>query len=318
MTELEQFIVSLPKAEVHLHLEGAIDLETLGVLAERHGMPPPSPTLYRYADFAGFLMAFKAVSEHLRMPADYELIAYRLVRRLPDHGVRYAEIYVSAGVLLWQNKPLEALFEGIESGYRRARVECGVEVNWIFDATRQFGAEAAMEMARRAVALRSRGVIGIGLGGDERRAAPEEFREVYDYARRAGLHLTAHAGECAGPESIRGALEALRVERIGHGITAIQDPRLIAELAEKQIPVDICLSSNVRTGCLPGLAHHPLRAFFDAGMLVSLSTDDPDMFETGLVREYVLAQDELGFTRDELARLARNSFRAAFVRSAAE
>lgn len=313
MTELEQFVISLPKAEVHLHLEGALALETLDVLAERHGLPPVRRDLYQYSDFGGFLMAFKSVCDHLVDPADYELVTYRLVHRLRSAGVCYAEIYIAAGVLLWQQKPLEALFEGIDAGYRRARAECGVEVRWIFDATRQFGAAAAMEMARRAAALQERGVIAIGIGGDEQRGTPELFREVYDYARGQGLRLTAHAGETAGPESIWGALQALGAERIGHATTAAQDPRLMAYLAEKQVPVDICLSSNLRTCSFPEIERHPARRFYDAGMLVSLSTDDPAMFGTDLVGEYLLAHRALGFSREELARLTRNSFRAAFA-----
>lgn len=316
LTGLEQFILSLPKAEVHLHLEGAVNLETLGELATRHGLPSPPAGLYRYQDFLGFLKAFKSVCDHLCCPEDYELITYRLVQRLQAAGVRHAEIYVAAGVLLWQDKPLEELFEGIDAGYRRAQRECGVTACWIFDATRQFGADAAMEVVRRAARLRDRGVVAIGIGGDENRGAPELFREVYAYARTEGLRLTAHAGETAGPESIWGALRALGAERIGHALTAIRDPHLVEYLAEKQIPVDICLSSNLRTGALKTLEEHPLRRYFDAGLLVSLSTDDPAMFETDLVREYALAHDALGFTRDELRRLAENSFRAAFARTA--
>ena len=313
MSDLEQFIVSLPKAELHLHLEGSVDLETLRELAARHGLPPPPAGLYQFRDFPGFLTAFKTVCEYLRSPDDYELITYRLVRRLHAARVRHAEIYFAAGVLLWQNKPLEELFEGAQAGCRRAQPEGGLEVRWIFDATRQFGPEAAMQMARRAARLRDRGVAAIGIGGDETQAPPELFREVYAYARAEGLRLTAHAGETAGPESVWGALRALGAERIGHGLSAIRDAHLVAYLAEKQVPVDVCLSSNVRTGALKNLEQHPLRKYFKAGLLVSLSTDDPSMFETDLVREYVVAHDALGFSRDELRRLTENSFRAAFA-----
>ena len=313
MTDLEKFIVSLPKAEVHLHLEGSVDLETLRELAARHSLPPPPVELYKFRDFPGFLAAFKTVCEYLRSPEDYELITFRLVRRLQAAGVSYAEIYLAAGVLLWQNRPLEELFEGARAGWRRGQQEGEIEMRWIFDATRQFGPEAAMQMARRAVQLCDRSVVAIGIGGDEIQAPPELFREVYAYARSEGLRLTAHAGETAGPESVWGALRSLEAERIGHGLSAIRDPQLVGYLAEKQVPVDVCLSSNLRTGVLESLPQHPLRRFFDAGMLVSLSTDDPSMFGTDLVREYALAHDALGFSRDELRRLAENSFRAAFT-----
>ncbi len=290
-----------------------MDLETLRELAVRHGLPPPPVDLYEFRDFPGFLAAFKTVCQYLRSPEDYELITCRLMRRLQAAGVSYTEIYLAAGVLLWQNRPLEELFEGARAGWRRGQQEGEIEVRWIFDATRQFGPEAAMQMARRAVQLRDRGVVAIGIGGDEAQAPPELFREVYDYARSEGLRLTAHAGETTGPESVWGALRALGSERIGHGLSAIRDPQLVTYLAERQVPVDVCLSSNLRTGVLESLPQHPLRRFFDAGMLVSLSTDDPSMFETELVREYALAHDALGFSRDELRRLAENSFRAAFT-----
>ena len=313
MTDLDQFIVALPKAEVHLHLEGSVDLETLRELAARHGLPPPPAGLYQFRDFPGFLTAFKTVCEYLRSPEDYELITCHLVRRLRAAGVRHAEIYFAAGVLLWQGKPLEELFDGARAGCHRSQAEAEIEVRWIFDATRQFGPEAAMHTAHHAARLRDRGVVAIGIGGDENLAPPELFREVYAYARSEGLRLTAHAGETAGPESVWGALRALEAERIGHGLSAIRDPQLVTYLAERQIPVDICLSSNIRTGALETLKQHPLRSYFDAGVLVSLSTDDPSMFATDLVREYALAHEALGFSRDELRRLAENSFRAAFA-----
>jgi adenosine deaminase/aminodeoxyfutalosine deaminase len=311
-SEIVNLVVTWPKAEVHLHLEGAVEIETLRELAGQRGLPPPPADLYDYTDFGGFLKAFKIVCDYLAGPAEYETVTRKLLGRLQQQGVVYAEIYVAAGVLLWQRKPLEAIFEGIEAGYRRARADGGPEARWILDATRQFGAEAAMEMTRRAVPLRDRGVIGIGIGGDEERGAPELFREVYAYARALGLRLTAHAGETAGPESIWGALRALGAERIGHGLAAARDARLIEHLAEKQVPVDICLSSNLRTGAVRAIEEHPLRGFLDAGLLVSLSTDDPAMFGTDLAGEYLLAHEGLGLSIGELRRLAANSFRASF------
>ena len=177
---------------------------------------------------------------------------------------------------------------------------------------RHFGAEAAQRVAEQAVKFRERNVAGIGIGGDERRGPPQWFHDVYRYAAANGLRLTAHAGESCGPESIWGALE-LGAERIGHGLTACQDPGLMARLARDQVPIEICLTSNLRTGCCPSLAQHPLRKYFDAGLMVTLNTDDPAMFGTSLAREYALAQQQFGFTDAELQRLAENSFRASFL-----
>jgi adenosine deaminase/aminodeoxyfutalosine deaminase len=161
--------------------------------------------------------------------------------------------------------------------------------------------------------LKDNNVVGIGIGGDERRASPEQFREVYEHAAAHGLRLTVHAGETAGPESIWAALRELKADRIGHGLRAIDDPDLVRYLADKQIPVEVCITSNVMTGCCTALEQHPIRKLFDAGVLVTLNTDDPDMFRTTLLKEYQVAQEVFGFTDPELRQLARNSFRASFL-----
>ena len=319
MADIEEFVASLPKAELHLHLEGTVDPETLWTLAERHQTPlfragrKALRNLYNTSDFTGFLQAFKTVCEHLRAPEDYALITYNALRRLAEQNVRYAEVQVSAGVILWKGEDLRDRFAGVEAGYRRAREEFGIRVQWIFDAVRQFGPEAALAVARAAASLQDRGVVGFGIGGDERRSPPELFREVFDYARSEGLRLTAHAGETAGPESIWSALRVLRSERIGHGLAAARDPSLVKFLAEKQVPLDVCVTSNIKTGCLSQIARHPLRRYFDQGLLLSLSTDDPALFGTDLTQEYLLAHRVFGFNQVELTRLAKYSFRAAFL-----
>jgi aminodeoxyfutalosine deaminase len=183
---------------------------------------------------------------------------------------------------------------------------------WIFDAVRQFGAEKARSVVDLAIQFRDRGVAAFGIGGDERAGPPEWFEEVYARAGEHGLHRTAHAGESAGPESIWGALN-LKVERIGHGLTAGQDPELMEELAERQIPMEICVTSNLRTGCCTELAQHPVRRYFDEGLMLTLNSDDPAMFRTSLVEEYALVQETFGFTDEHLRELARNSFEASFL-----
>jgi adenosine deaminase/aminodeoxyfutalosine deaminase len=187
-----------------------------------------------------------------------------------------------------------------------------VSLLWIFDAVRQFGPEAAQTVFELAAKYRDRNVVAIGIGGDELKAPPELFREQYAYGAAQGLRLTAHAGESAGPESIWGALN-LGAERIGHGLTAAQDPELIEELAQRQVPIEICLTSNLRTGCCMQLRDHPIRKYFDQGLMITLNSDDPAMFATSLRREYELAQSEFGFTDEHLRELARNSFEASFL-----
>jgi aminodeoxyfutalosine deaminase len=309
------FILALPKAELHLHLEGTIDPATLLELRKKHGKVSTLAEveqLYQYKDFAGFLMAFKAVTEDLQTPADYELVIYGLMQKLKAENVLHAEVYVSVGVNLWRKQDFAAIFEGLERGRERGERDFGVSLLWIFDAVRQFGAEKAKDVTELAVRYKGRGVVGFGIGGDEAKAGPELFREVYAYAADNGLRLTAHAGESAGPDSVWGALN-LRAERIGHGLTASHDPELVEELSRRQIPVEICLSSNLRTGVCSAIAEHPVRRYFDQGIMVTLNSDDPAMFGTTLAGEYQLAQDAFGFTDEHLRELARNSFEASFL-----
>lgn len=312
---LSHFITTLPKAELHLHLEGSIDPQTLLELRKRHGKTgtlAEAQELYRYPDFTSFLMAFKTVTEDLQTPEDYELITYRLMSKLKAENVLHAEVYVSVGVCLWRKQDFPAIFEGLERGRIRGERDFGISLLWIFDAVRQFGAEKAQPVAELAARYRGASVVGFGIGGDERQGAPEVFRDVYAYAADQGLRLTAHAGETAGPGSIWGALN-IRAERIGHGFTAAQDPELVEELSTRQVPVEICLTSNLRTGVCASLAEHPLRNYFDQGVMVTLNTDDPAMFGTSLNREYQLAQLNFGFTDEHLRELARNSFEASFL-----
>jgi adenosine deaminase/aminodeoxyfutalosine deaminase len=316
---MEQFIAALPKAELHVHLEGAVEPKVLMRLAVRHQTelasqgPEAVDALYRTRNFAAFIEAFKTVCSHLKTPADYEFVTYRVLRRLAAQNVRYAEILLSAGVMLWKGQDILPLFTGVAAGARQAQEEFGIRVQWVFDIVRQFPIEQAWTVAITAASLRSRGVVGIGIGGDEAAGPAGQFREIYDFARKEGLRLTAHAGETVGPESIWSALNDLGAERIGHGLTAAQDPKLLEHLAATQIPVEICLTSNLRTGGVSELSQHPLRQYFDQGLQVSLHSDDPTLFGTDLNKEYLLAQQSLGFTEDELRRLAMNSFEAAFL-----
>jgi len=327
----KSFIQSLPKAELHLHLEGSVDPATLAELSRLYHTPLPTennrydvagsgdvPTeedvrrLYSYKDFNGFLLAFKSVTERLRSPEDYELVTYRLMQKLRQQNVMHAEVYVSIGVIRWRGQPVEPIFEGMERGRERGQRDFGVSLLWIFDAVRHFGPEAAAEVFELAARLRDRNVVGIGIGGDEARGPAEWFRDIYKKAADSGLRLTAHAGETTGPESVWGALN-IGAERIGHALAAAQDPELLEVMAEKQVPVEVCVTSNVRTGTCRELRDHPVRKFFDQGLMVTLNTDDPAMFQTSLNKEYEMVQQEFEFTDDHLRELARNSFEASFL-----
>jgi aminodeoxyfutalosine deaminase len=313
------FIRRLPKAELHLHLEGTIAPETLVDLSRRHDGSPLTPeqaqSIYRYTDFTGFMMAFKAVTERLRSPEDYELITYRMLQRLAQQGVVHAEVYVSVGVVYyWRHMDFDPLFVGMERGRKQAEKDFGITAYWIFDAARQFGVEEAARVFRKAAELRGEhpSIIGIGIGGDERHTGADPFRELYAEAREAGLRLTAHGGETVGPEGVWGAIN-IGAERIGHGLSAIQDRELMGILTERQIPVEINITSNIKTGCCLRLQDHPVRRYFDAGLMVTINSDDPAMFLSDLESEYQLAQNEFGFNDEHLRELAANSIEASFL-----
>lgn len=334
------FLLSLPKAELHLHLEGTVDTDTLIELSRRHPTPmpvennryAPDPStgepldaekvtrLYGSTDFLGFLLAFKAVTERMRTPEDYELVTYAMGRALAAQNVLHAEVFVSVGVVHWRGHEFAPLFAGMERGRRRVEKDFGLSLLWIFDAVRHFGPAEGLRVVETALALRAHqlatagesSIAGFGIGGDERRGHVRDFAAVYRHAADHGLRLTAHAGESVGPDSIWAALN-VGAERIGHGLHAMEDTELVDHLVEQQVPIEVCISSNVRTGCCGGLEQHPVRRMFDAGLMVTLNSDDPTMFHTTLAREYHLAYEHFGFTADELRELARNSFEASFL-----
>jgi adenosine deaminase len=312
----------LPKAELHLHLEGSIRPETAVELAARHGTKLTSEEViarYNYADFAGFIDVFKWVTSFLRDPADYALITRKLLEELQRQNVVYAEITISTGVMLRRMQNVEANFAAIREtsqivSFNRLRTA------WIFDAARQFGADSAKEVARWACKLHKSGVIALGMGGDELSFPAVNFRAAFDLAREEGLHILCHAGEIGGPEAVREAVEILGAERIGHGIAVMHDPALAEMLALRRIVLENCPTSNLCTGALAkqigkpsaSLADHPLPKFIERGLAVVLSSDDPALFHTDLLSEYAHAES-LGLSKQQLLQLAEQSFNAAFL-----
>jgi aminodeoxyfutalosine deaminase len=317
--DTQSWVRHLPKAELHLHLEGAIAPETLVELSRHNNTErltlDDARALYQYKDFTGFLLAFKAITERLRTPDDYELITYRMMETLASQGVVHAEVFVSVGVIYyWKQIEFEPLFEGMERGRIRGEKEFGVSVLWIFDAVRHFGPEEAARVFHKAAEMKASypSIIGIGIGGDERRTGAEPFRELYAEAKKNGLHLSVHAGETVGPEGIWSALN-IGAERLGHALSAAKDPELIEVLATKQVPVEICITSNLRTGCCARLEDHPVREYFENGLMVTLNSDDPALFDSDLCAEYCLAHTEFHLTLEHLRELAGNSIEASFL-----
>ena len=321
--DIRGWLRGLPKAELHLHLEGSTSPETLVALSQRHDATPltlaDARNLYTYRDFQGFMESYKAMSQRLCTPEDYELITYEMIRTLAAQGVVHAEVYISFGILYyWHKAEVEPYMEAIERARLRAEAETGTTLLWIIDAVRHFGADEAARVFRKAAELRGQypSIIGIGIGGDEARGPAHLFRDLYAEARAAGLRLTAHAGETGGPAegpaSIWSAIN-IGAERIGHALAAQHDSQLLEVLAERQIPLEINVTSNLRTGCCPSLDHHPLRDYFDAGLMITLNSDDPPMFGSTLLDEYVLAHTHFHFTPDQLRELAANAAEASFL-----
>jgi len=312
----------LPKAELHVHLEGSLAPATVAALASRYGdVVSEAQVASRYAtrDFTSFIEAYKWVTSYLRVPADYALAARGLAEQLLAQNVVYAEVTLSIGVMILRRQDVEANFRAIRDAASAFQTR-GLRMQWIFDAVRQFGAGPAMDVARCAVDLRGVGVIAYGLGGDELAVPTAEFRPAYEFVAAHGLHRLAHAGEIGGPDSVREAIELLGVERIGHGIAAARDPRLMALLADRAIPLEICPTSNLRTGALARqlafpeatLSDHPLPQLLRSGIPISLSTDYPAMFDTNLNREYALLA-QMGLDSAEIVRVAAAAFEGAFL-----
>jgi aminodeoxyfutalosine deaminase len=313
---------SLPKAELHLHLEGSIRPETAVELADRHGDTVTKEEVvarYSYTNFAGFIEAFKWVTSYLRDPDDYALITKRLAEELIRQNVVYAEITVSAGVMIRRMQNVEANFMAIHDVAHSVPLS-PLRTAWIFDTVRQFGADAAMEVARWTAKLQTSGVVAFGMGGDELSLPTVNFRPAFDFARGEGLHLVCHSGEIGGAESVREAVELLGAERIGHGIGVMHDLSLADSLANRHVVLENCITSNLCTGALAKqlnvadapLASHPLAIFVQRGLLVTLSTDDPAMFHTDLLTEYAHAA-ALGLSNPQLLNLAEQSFHSAFL-----
>jgi adenosine deaminase/aminodeoxyfutalosine deaminase len=299
-------------AELHLHLEGTVDRDTVRMLDPLAGREEVD-RVWAFTDFAGFLECFKFVARRLRGPADYALVTRRMMEALHRQGIGYAEVTVGAGVVQWLGYDFDSVWREIREAQKDAFGQWPVEIWWNLDAIRQLGPDHVMEIAKLTARYAGDGVVSFGIGGDEQRGPAHEFRAAYRYAKDAGLRLTAHAGETGGPESVRDALD-IGAERIGHGIRAIEDPDLCRRLREERIPLEVCITSNVRTGAVPSLEAHPIRRLVDAGVIVTLNSDDPGMFGCDLATEFRVAKEVFGLTGSELAAIRQNAFDYRFRR----
>ncbi|MBB6118531.1 adenosine deaminase [Nocardiopsis algeriensis] len=316
---IDALVRDLPKVELHVHLEGSMPPETLFDLARRHGMEDIPATLeelrswYAFSDFPHFVEVYLASVRTLREEEDFALLASVVAERLAAQNVRYAELHVSLYTHLMRGVPARVVFDGIESARRQAEREHGIQLRWIPDFPGDFGLTSAEATVEAVLRDAPPSTVGFGVGGVE--TPLEQYAEVFGRARAAGLASLPHAGEHGGPERVREALDALAAERIGHGIDAMKDPSLVARLVDAQVPVDVSPTSNVCTRAVEEIGAHPLPRMLEAGLLVTLNSDDPTMFGTDLTGEY-LAAHGLGLSAADLVRLAANGVRASYLGAA--
>ena len=315
---ISDFIVALPKAELHLHLVGAASLDTVLTLARNHpGGPVPTNVdelrkFYEFTDFRHFIDVYAKVNDLVTTGEDVTTLVEGLARDAARSNVRYAEVTVSATSHLRAGIDPEELTEALERG-RTTAASHGVELAWIFDIPGLWDRDFGLTSADYAIKYRPAGSVGFGLGGFEADAPRAKFREAFERARDAGYHCVPHAGETTPASEIWAALRDLRAERIGHGASAVTDPALLKHLADNGIPLEVCPTSNLRTGVTKSISGHHLPRLLDAGVLVSINTDDPGMFHTDLNHEYLLCHETFGLSRDELKDLARAAVHASFA-----
>ncbi|MEV1009896.1 adenosine deaminase [Streptomyces sp. NPDC049881] len=319
MSDLTAFIAGLPKAELHVHHVGSASPRIVAELAARHpdSPVPKDPTAleqyFTFRDFAHFIEVYISVVELIRDAEDIRLLTYEVARDMARQRIRYAELTVTPYSSVKRGIPDVAFMEAIEDARLSAERDFGVVLRWCFDIPGELGLPAAEETARLACDLGPDGLVAFGLGGPEIGWPRPQFKPYFDRAIAAGLHSVPHAGETTGPGTVWDALTELRAERIGHGTSAAQDPALLAHLAERGIPLEVCPTSNVATRAVPSLEEHPLRALVDAGVRVTVNSDDPPMFSTDLNNEYGIATRLLGLDAAGVAELAREGVRASFL-----
>jgi aminodeoxyfutalosine deaminase len=326
MEPIDSFIAKLPKVELHVHLVGSASVATVLELARRHPgslVPQAGEKLrefYAFRDFPHFIEVYEAVSALVTEPEDIADLVRGVARDLAAQYVRYVELQVAPYPFRRSGMSPAVITEALDAGARDALAEHGVRIGYIFDFPGHTAGEDAVPTLAHALEFPPEALIGFGIGGIEAGRAPyrDVIRDVFAAAAAAGLHCVPHAGETTGPETVWEAIEHLHAERIGHGIRSMDDPGLVAYLRETQLPVDVSPTSNVRTRCVGSLAAHPLRAMIEAGLYVTVNSDDPPMFGTTLSNEYLVASAELGLSAAELAELAANAVRASFLDEASK
>ncbi len=313
---LKDRLHQLPKVELHLHLEGAIPLNALWQLLEKYdavsevGDFSQLRQRFQYKDFYHFIDTWLWKNKFLQDYEDFTFMASKVAEDLASQNIIYVEAFYSPGDFIKHRLEPQKLTEAIRKGLDVHADK--ITVNLVADLIRDFGPQQGMTWLKQIYEVKNLGVIGIGIGGSEREFPPEPYEAVYEEARTLGFRTTAHAGEVAGADSIWGAIRSLKVDRIGHGTRAIDDPKLLSYLREQQLPIEMCPISNLRTRVVADLALHPIRQFYDEGLLITVNTDDPKMFNSSLVKEYLALVEKLGFSWDEIVTLIENGIKSAW------
>jgi len=318
---LEQFILEIPKVELHLHLEGAIPLPTLLNFIQKRGGNNSVNNLEDlkkrlvYSNFIQFIKVWLWKNSFITKYEDFEELAYQVLQSLSQQNVKYVEAFYSPRDFTFRNKKLSAcgITESLIKGKKRAFDDFGIHSEFIVDVVRDYGPRMAMNLIKELTNYLGQGLIGIGLGGSEKLFPAGLFIKVYQEARDRGFRLTAHAGEAAGAKSIWAALDELGAERIGHGLRAYEDPRLIDYLKERQIPLEMCVVSNIKTQVCKSFKEHPVKNYFKEGLMVTVNSDDPTMFNTSITNEYLVLIKKFGFSLEEIRKINLNSIEACFM-----
>ena len=306
----------IPKVELHVHLEGAIPHAGLFDLITKYGGDPSVPDVaalvkrFEYKDFAQFIESWSWKNRFLREYEDFSHIAELVARDLARQRIFYAELLFSPSLFVQQGLEVQELTQAVRIGLSRV---AEIQIALVADLVRDYGPESEIRTLARLNEVKDLGVVGIGIGGSEHQFPPGPFKPVFEEARRMGFHTNAHAGEAAGAGSVWDAILDLQAERIGHGVRAHEDPKLVHHLIDRRIPLEMCPVSNVRTKVVDSLVEHPIRKYFEAGVVVTVNSDDPQMFQTSLAEEYLLLERDCGFTKPEIRELILSAIAASWL-----
>ncbi|MEW6508060.1 MAG: adenosine deaminase [Bacteroidota bacterium] len=317
--QIPNVIKKMPKAEIHLHLEGAFTFDFLFELVQKYGSDPELKSIddlkkkFIFKDFPNFIKTWFWKNQFFKRPEDFEESTYKTIKNLSLQNVIYAEVFFSPWDFVPNGLKMEEITEAIISGIQKAENELPIKCGLIADIVRDHGNKDAMHRLLQTTPFLNRGIVGVGLGGNELDFPPILFKEVFLEAKKKGFRTTVHAGESAGAESIFTAVNELQAERIGHGVRAIENSDLVEYLYYKQIPLEVCITSNLKTRVFSSLNEHPFDKFFRRGLLVTVNSDDPPMFGADITDEFFLLYDKLKYSFEELRKISLNTIQVSFL-----